>query len=294
MCVTKQRECDAILESVADFPSGASSKDIRVALKWPVSRVRTMQRHLLSLVQENRLIVEGASRTRRYRLPPKNDRSGEFAMVVVQENGFEIPLSVESRAIREIVLKPAHLRLPVGYNREFLDQYRPNNTYYLSDNIRRHLLEIGGARGSLPAGTYARQIFNRLLIDLSWNSSRLEGNTYSLLETERLLKLSEIVEEKDLKETQMILNHKDAIEFLVDSAGDIGINTLTILNLHAILSQDLLGDPEACGRLRSILRVGIGQSVYNPSGVPQLIEECFQRIIDIASKIQDPFEQAFF
>src|SRR4029078_12040630 len=110
----------------------------------------------------------------------------------------------------------------------------------------KRMLDIGSSYDrKYPAGTYARHMFERLLIDLSWNSSRLEGNTYSLLETERLLKLSEIVEGKDLKETQMIQNHKEAIEFLVDSASDIGINRRTILNLHAILSYDLLGNAES-------------------------------------------------
>jgi hypothetical protein len=61
-----------------------------------------------------------------------------------------------------------------------------------------------------------------LLIDLSWNSSRLEGNTYSLLETERLLNLGEAANERDAREAQMILNHKDAIEFLVDASEDRG------------------------------------------------------------------------
>ena len=287
----KQQEYDAILKNMAYFPDGASPEEIRTALKWPVSHVRTMQRRLATLVKENRLLVEGASRARRYRLP--NDPAAASVMTLVRKNEFGIPLSAEAENIRERVLEPIHLRLPVGYNREFLGQYRPNNTNYLSDITRRHLLEIGGSHGDLPAGTYAKQILNRLLIDLSWNSSRLEGNTYSLLETERLLKLSEIVEGKDLKEAQMILNHKEAIEFLVDSASDIGINRRTILNLHAILSYDLLGNAEACGRLRSI-PVGIGKSVYNPPGVPQLIDECFQQIVDIASRIHNPFEQAFF
>lgn len=287
----QQEEHDAILKNMAYFPDGASPEEIRTALKWPVSHVRTMQRRLATLVKENRLLVEGVSRARRYRLP--NDPTVAPAMTVVRKNEFAIPLSAEAEIIRERVLEPIHLRLPVGYNREFLDQYRPNNTNYLSDITRQHLLEIGGSHGDLPAGTYARQILNRLLIDLSWNSSRLEGNTYSLLETERLLKLSEMVEGKDLKEAQMILNHKDAIEFLVDSASDIGINRRTILNLHAILSYDLLGNAESCGRLRSI-PVGIGKSVYNPPGIPQLIDECFQQIVDIASRIHDPFEQAFF
>ncbi len=292
--MTKQDDYSVLLKTIADFPNGASSEEIRVALKWPVSHVRTVQRRLATLVSENRLLAEGASSARRYRVPlSKKDLGLPPMMPVVMESETGIPLSSDAKIIREKVLEPSYLRMPVGYNREFLDQYIPNNTYYLSDVIRRHLLEIGGSHGDFPAGTYARQIFNRLLIDLSWNSSRLEGNTYSLLETERLLKLTEIVEGKDLKEAQMILNHKEAIEFLVDSAGGIGINRLTIFNLHAILSQNLLGDVEACGRLRSI-PVGIGQSVYNPPGVPQVIEECFQRIVEIASKIQDPFEQSFF
>lgn len=292
--MTKQADYDAILKNIANFSEGATLEEIRMALKWSLSHVRTLQRRLATLVKENRLIVVGVSRTRLYRLPlPKNDLVTTVVKTEVKNNELGIPLSREAEIIKERVIKPIHLRVPVGYNREFLDQYHPNSTYYLSDITRRHLLEIGGSHGNFPAGTYAKQILTRLLIDLSWNSSRLEGNTYSLLETERLLKLSEIALGKDLKEAQMILNHKEAIEFLVDSSSDIGINRRTILNLHAILSNDLLGNPEACGRLRSI-PVGIGKSVYSPLGVPQLIEECFQEIVDIGSKIHDPFEQAFF
>jgi len=138
-----------------------------------------------------------------------------------------------------------------------------------------------------------RKIYNRLLIDLSWNSSRLEGNTYSLLETERLLELGEATEGKDAREAQMILNHKAAIEFLVEQAEETGFNRYTILNLHALLSDNLLADPQACGRLRSI-SVGIDGTVYHPLEVPQLIDECFQQVLDTAAAIGDPFEQAFF
>jgi hypothetical protein len=182
----------------------------------------------------------------------------------------------------------------VGYNRAFLDDYRPNDTFYLSPDTRQRLLECGRSPdGERPAGTYARQIFNRLLNDLSWNSSRLEGNTYSLLETERLLELGETAEGKDVLEIQMILNHKAAIELLVEQAEEVGFNRYTILNLHALLSDNLLGNPQACGRLRTI-GFGIGGTVYYPLEVPQLIEECFQQVLDTAAAVKDPFEQAFF
>ena len=144
-----------------------------------------------------------------------------------------------------------------------------------------------------PAGTYARQILNRLLIDLSWNSSRLEGNTYSLLETERLLELGEAPEGKNSMEAQMILNHKAAIEFMVESAEQMRFNSFTILSLHALLSDNLLRDQRACGCLRST-PVGIAKSVYQPLAIPQLISEYFQQILDTADAITDPFEQSFF
>jgi hypothetical protein len=156
------------------------------------------------------------------------------------------------------------------------------------------LLEIGHPPGGeRPAGTFARTIYSRLLIDLSWNSSRLEGNTYSLLETERLLDLGEAAEGRDALEAQMILNHKAAIELLVDQVDEIGFNQYTILNLHALLAENLLADPQAGGRLRRI-PVGVGGTVYHPLEVPQLIEECFGSILDVAAAIADPFEQAFF
>ena len=144
-----------------------------------------------------------------------------------------------------------------------------------------------------PAGRYARKIYSRLLLDLSGKASRREGNTYSLLETERLLELGETAEGKDAREAQMILNHKAAIELLVEQAEDIGFNRYTILNLHALLSDNLLPDPRACGRLRSIA-VTIGGTVYHPLEVPQLIDECFQQVLDIVVAIRDPFEQALF
>jgi hypothetical protein len=91
----------------------------------------------------------------------------------------------------------------------------------------------------------------------------------------------------------MILNHKDAIEFLVGTADDIGFNRYTILNLHAILANNLLADETAAGRLRRI-PVGIEKSAFHPLEVPQLIDECFDQILASATAIRDPFEQAFF
>ena len=204
-----------------------------------------------------------------------------------------VPISPEAEAVKRAIRAPIHQRQPVGYRRDFLDDYRPNETSYLPAETRRRLLEMGRPPdGERPAETYARMIYSRLLIDLSWNSSRLEGSTYSLLETERLLELGEATRGKDALQAQMILNHKSAIELLVEQADEIGFNRYTILNLHALLADGLLANPQAGGRLRRIA-VSIDGTVYRPL-MPQLIEECFERIVNTAAAIADPFEQAFF
>jgi hypothetical protein len=287
-------EFDAVLNAAARFPGGGSIEEISGALPLALPH-RTLQRRLARLVADQRLIAEGRGRGTRYRLPVIT------AELHVVEGGDKLeargevylPISPEAEAIKQAVRQPIQHRHPVGYDRAFLDAYRPNQSFYLPAAIRQRLLELGRPPdGERPAGTYARQIFSRLLIDLSWNSSRLEGNTYSLLETERLLELGESAAGKDAKEAQMILNHKAAIELLVDQAAETGFNRYTILNLHALLSDNLL-DPRACGRLR-LVPVGIALTAYHPLEVPQLIEECFQQFLDTAAAVEDPFEQAFF
>lgn len=285
-----QNELEAIVGIVAHFPDGISLGGVISALTIPISR-RNVQHRLVFLVRKGLLSAEGNARARLYRLPLESKHDEQMSKE--EQNDDFVPLSSISEDIQRKIRQPILTRNPVGYNRKFLDQYRPNVTHYLSESICERLYELGKTDGKQPAGTYARVIFNRLLIDLSWNSSRLEGNTYSLLETERLLELSEAAEGKDLTETQMILNHKAAIEFLVESAEEIDINRRTILNLHALLSDNLLADPNACGRVRS-RSIGIAKSVYHPLVVPDVINECFEQIIDTAKAIQHPFEQSFF
>lgn len=184
--------------------------------------------------------------------------------------------------------------LPISYNSNFLNDYEPNKTFYLGSAIREELHQLGKAEDTArPAGTYARNIFNKLLIDLSWNSSRLEGNTYSLLETKRLIELGENTEGKDITETQMILNHKAAIEYIIESADEKNMSAHEIYSIHALLSDNLLGDSSASGRLRKI-SVGISGTTYQPIDNPHLLEEYFHIFIKKFNLIKDPFEQSFF
>lgn len=285
---------DMILRAVAQAAGGAGIEQIEAHLPTPPTR-RTLQRWLNVLVEQGRLRKEGQARSTRYRLPVHSEPEAAAAAVTAAAPGeVSLPLSDEARAIESAVRQPVQHRTPVGYRRSFLDSYRPNITHYLPADLRAELLARGQvATHSEPAGTYARSIANRLLIDLSWNSSRLEGNTYSLLETERLLSAGEAAEGKGALEAQMILNHKAAIEFLMECAPDMGFNRYTLLNLHALLSDNLLHDPTASGRLRTVA-VGIGQAVFVPLEGPQLIAECFAQVLDTAAAIEDPLEQAFF
>jgi hypothetical protein len=291
-----EQELDAILAIVAAHAEGVPVGNIREGLPYELPP-RMLQRRLALLVEQKRLIAEGQRKGRRYRVPVTINGKGSLVAgsVTLEARGeVYVPISPEAEAIKQAVRAPLHERQPVGYQRDLLDDYRPNETHYLPAETRQRLLQMGRPPdGERPAGTFARTIYSRLLIDLSWNSSRLEGNTYSLLETERLLELGEAAEGKDALEAQMILNHKAAIELLVDQADEIGFNRYIVLNLHALLADNLLADPQAGGRLRRI-PVGIDGTVYHPLEVPQLIEECFDTILGTAAAITDPFEQAFF
>lgn len=294
-----ETELDPIASAVAGFPLGASIDDIAGALNSELPR-RTMQRRLALLVKQKRLIRLGRGPATRYALPEETNTGAqtETADATTREHestaDLRVPFSSESESIRKLVQQPVHLRKPVGYDRSFLDAYRPNKTFYLPDDMRKRLLELGKSdTDDHPAGTHARKILNWLLIDLSWNSSRLEGNTYSLLETRRLLQQGKAATGKHARDTQMILNHKAAIEMLVENPEEVGFDRFTILNLHALLANNLLGNPAACGRLRHI-GVGIGGTVFYPLGIPQLIEEGFLQILHTANAITDPLEQSFF
>ncbi|GAC1705296.1 MAG: hypothetical protein NVS9B7_09830 [Flavisolibacter sp.] len=246
-----------------------------------------------NLITQGKAKTSGYTRAIRYHLISSEENKS--IVPLKPKSGSAIPLSTSGQDILGFLSRPELERRPLSYNRTFLESYRPNIDFYLSETERIHLFKIGQTSGSTgqPAGTYAKEILQRLLIDLSWNSSRMEGNTYSLLDTERLIEFGEAVDNKSAAEAQMILNHKDAIEFIVQSVDEIGYNRYSILNLHALLADNLLPDPSAPGRLRRI-PVGIKKSVYTPLSIPQLIEEMFELILAKASAIKDPFEQGFF
>jgi len=284
-----------ILEEIGRHPDGVGMDALHARMEDAISR-RTLQRRLAQFAAERKIVKEGKQRGVRYRLAPiilDGHVILPFPTVTGQFEAY-IPLSTEGQEIKDRVRQPLQLRTPVGYDQSFLEAYYPNETPYLSGKLRDQLQTIGTPPdGEQPAGTFARDIMNRLLIDLSWASSRLEGNTYNRLDTERLIEFGQVAEGKDALETQMILNHKAAIELLVNEADLVDFTPDTILNLHALLSDGLLADRSACGRIRN-RAVDIGGSVYRPIAMPQRLDELFGIILSMAKEIRDPFEQSFF
>jgi hypothetical protein len=299
----RPEEFESVLQLITEFPDGVGVRVLEKRLKGKISR-RTLIRRLNALVDQGRLRRQGEARALIYVLPSvaPSPTAGvqahaditEAADRLTAEAETYVPLSDAGREVRNYIRRPIQQRKPVGYNRDFVESYRPNENFYLPPGIREHLGRIGRSPAvERPAGTYARDILNRLLIDLSWASSRLEGNTYTRLDTENLIEKGQAAEGKDRRETQMILNHKAAIELLVQNAEEIGFNAFTFFNLHALLSENLLPNPRDSGRLREAI-VGIEGTVFHPLAIPQQIDDYFRLILDKAGRIGDPFEQAFF
>lgn len=262
---------------------------------------KAIQRALRSLEKKDLIAPKGSGRSRVYvrsehALAIQNaDPAPQTSQTQEGDASFKgIELSSESKRLLDYVAQRTNERTPVGYDQDFLRAYEPNKSYCLSPEQRQSLLAVGQVEAiERPAGTYARNILSRLLIDLSWNSSRLEGNTYSLLETKRLIELGETASGKDVAEAQMILNHKSAIEYIVESAQEVRITSQEIRSIHALLSENLLGDPAASGRVRSIA-VAIGGSTYVPLENPQVLRDCFDLFVEKVNEINDPFEQSLF
>ena len=256
----------SVLDYIADHP-GAGKEDIRrdVATK---SSPSTIWRTLKRLVDEGRIEVSGKARATSYSL-------------------------AGASVVRNHLKTPYNRRPPIAYRKDYIDRYIPNKSFYLNEDHRQHLHEAGRLVPPLQDGTYARRILERLLIDLSWASSRMEGNTYNILETEQLVRFGQEASGKTRKEAVMILNHKKAIEYVVDHLADIAINRSDICSIHALLSEGLLIDPAMSGRLRR-MPVGIFHSSYSPLDDPITVEEEFNILVEKAAAIKDPFEQSFF
>ena len=293
-------EYEQLLEIMKLFPDGVSISQLLRSPKIDYAK-RTLQRRLESMCADGKLRTQGKARALKYQLPerinpPVNPSAQEPSQVAAEPptTVINIPYSSEAITIRTSVTRPLAHRQEVGHKLALLDYYQPNQSTYLNLALKQELASVGrlGASNS-PAGTYLRQNMNHFLVDLSWNSSRLEGNSYNHAETNRFLSSSQPSAGKNADENQMLVNHQSAIEILAAQTEEMRFDHHTICNFHAILADNLLTDPSACGRLRQ-RSLSIPATVYTPIQQPQQIDSRFSQMLAKVSAIEDPFEQAFF
>ena len=188
-------------------------------------------------------------------------------------------------------------RPPARYRSEFAGRYRPNESRYLTDEDRAELVKAGtpvlDPLFIADGVTYARRVLSELEVDMSWASSRMEGNSYDDLETESLVRAGKTADGKSFDEAVMILNHRAAIRYVVENLADIEIGWPDLRNIHSLLSDRLIRDPNLVGSLRR-RPVSITRSAYTPLEDRFALREELDGLLARAAEITDPFEQSFF
>ena len=185
---------------------------------------------------------------------------------------------------------PMAARGPVAYRPEFVENYIPNESRFMPLGVSAELSRLGVLAAPRHTGADAYRVPLDLLVDLSWNSSRLEGCRYSRHSAEELLNGGDVRCDVD---TVMLLNHRAAVEFLADSVSQEGLSALALRNVHAILMQDLVADSSSLGAIRQG-PLGIAGTLYSPMQEPDVIEAMVESIVEKAARIENPVEAALF
>lgn len=300
-----EQEIASILAHITAMDKPMGLGEIEKILPFPINS-KTLQRRIKSMVLDGIILSNGERSHTKYYVNRDKDISlnvcnisaeGTYGQSLRTKNAVKdksVIFSNDAMSLLGYFDTPSYARKKSSYQFALVDNYIPNQTQYVPNSIRSRLHQLGKRfNDQLAAGTYAKKISQRLLIDLSYNSSRLEGNTYSKLDTQKLIEEGLSAEGKVHKETVMILNHKEAIAFMIENAEEIILNPFTIRNIHSLLSQDLLTNPNSCGKIREVA-VGISQSAYTPLNNPQQLGEYLSLILRKAEKIEDPFEKSFF
>lgn len=232
----------------------------------------TLKRLIAALVRNEDVVVEGKARATRYRL------SNQAHLLMPLNLNTYFSQDVDERKVQ------------TSFNFELIREQIPEVSIF-SNEERIHLNELQkGFRQHIEEMTpneYNKEM-ERLAIDLSWKSSQIEGNTYSLLETERLLRESKTADGKTQEEATMLLNHKYALRFILDNPDYLQELTVShIEDIHSLLTQGLSVDKGIRHR-----RVGITGTNYHPLDNEFQIREAMRDTCDLINNKVDIFEKA--
>lgn len=192
--------------------------------------------------------------------------------------------------------RPPQQRYEVNYQPEALENYQPNQSYFLTQEQRDLMAEAGSIteEQELEQGSknYNRLIAS-LLIDLAHASSNLENVPISWLDTKTLIEFGERPDGLNETELRIVLNHKKAINHLTKNAGEMSIAPKDLFDLHTLIADGLIPESAAIGRLRQRV-VRFSDSRYLPPDNPHLLRDAFKLFCEKADAIENPYEQAFF
>ena len=253
------------------YHSDASRSELSRALTNPPSPA-TLKRLIADGVSKGNIEVVGRGRATRYRLTPQ----AHVTMELNLDTYFD--KDVDERQVQE------------SFNFELINDVLPLVELFTTEELhkldkaqdlfRKHLSEMSDIE--------YRKEMERLGIDLSWKSSQIEGNTYSLLETERLLKEKQTAQGKTKEEAVMLMNHKDALDFILDVPEYLKDLTVSrIEEVHALLTKEL-------GVERNIRhrRVGITGTNYTPLDNEFQIREALEDSVRLINGKNNIFEKA--
>ena len=232
----------------------------------------TLKRLIAALVKNEDIVVEGKSRATRYRLSNRAH--------------LLMPLNLDTYFSQDVDER----MVQTSFNFDLIREQMPGVSLFSSEErvhlrnlqriFRQHIAEM-------TPNEYNKEM-ERLGIDLSWKSSQIEGNTYSLLETERLLRESKTANGKTQEEATMLLNHKYALRFILDNPDYLQELTVShIEDIHSLLTKGLSVDKGIRHR-----RVGITGTNYHPLDNEFQIREAMHDTCDLINSKEDVFEKA--
>lgn len=231
----------------------------------------TVKRILSRLKMEGKVSVTGNAKASRY--------------FVAQDIDFLLPIDVDQYFALEIDQR----EIRTGFNFDLLNNLSRLSLFTTNELIFLDELQAKFERNisNLSTLEYKKE-FERLAIDLSWKSSQIEGNTYTLLETERLLKEQETAVGKKKDEATMLLNHKAALDFIIDHPNYVQPLTVSCIeDIHSLLIEDLNVPRNIRNR-----RVGISGTNYMPLDNEFQIKESLTDLCILINSKTNIFEKA--
>ena len=250
-----------------------SSKEIHEGLEIDISYA-TVKRLLQELIAEQLVTTKGAGKSTKYNI----SSAYELLMPIDVEAYYQ--LEIDERIIKN------------RFNHALLTEIITKvNVFSLQEmNYLNQLQAIYKENIKTLLPTQYKLELERLAIDLSWKSAQIEGNTYSLLETERLLKEKQTASGKTKEEAIMLWNHKDALDFIISNPDYVNsLNVKVIEDIHSLLMKDL--NVERNIRTR---RIGITGTNYKPLENEFQIKEALERSCEIINQEKNVFVKAFW